>query len=103
MVFAGVLNMDREDTLFEFPDLPLDLRLAAILSLLSSSALRGATPNKTAALQMHLEAAAAAPETMAEPLREALAEVLGGWLQVHCHPASVPLAHCPVPAGGCLH
>ena len=41
MVFAGVLNMDREDTLFEFPDLPLDLRLAAILSLLSSSALRG--------------------------------------------------------------
>lgn len=88
---------------FDPPEMPLDLRLAAILNLLSSSALRGATATKTAALQMHLEAAAAAPEVMAEPLREALAEVLAGWLQVQCHPASVPLSHCPVASGSCLH
>ncbi|WP_371322678.1 hypothetical protein VX159_09645 [Dechloromonas sp. ZY10] len=87
----------------DLPEMPLDLRLAAILNLLSSSALRGATANKTAALQMHLEAAAAAPEAMAEPLREALAEVLAGWLQVRCHPASVPVSHCPMVPGNCLH
>lgn len=41
------------------PDaMPVDLRLAAIITLLSSSALRGTTPGKAAALRVHLEAAA---------------------------------------------
>lgn len=104
VAIPGVLIVAVGETLFEIPELPLDLRLAAILTLLSSSALRGATPNKTAALQMHLEAAAAAPEVMAEPLREALAGVLAGWLQVQCHPASVAFDHCPASSPGpCLH
>jgi hypothetical protein len=44
-------------------ELPLDLRLAAIITLLSSSALKGMTTGKTGALRHHLDAAVAEART----------------------------------------
>ncbi|MDR2625487.1 MAG: hypothetical protein LBC37_04065 [Zoogloeaceae bacterium] len=64
----------------EKDDLPLDLRLAAIVALLSSSALKGRTPGKTAALRQHLEAAVLAAENARhEPLANALRQALQDW------------------------
>ncbi|HEX6734681.1 MAG TPA: hypothetical protein VF096_07695 [Azonexus sp.] len=84
----------------ESDDIPLQLRLAAILTLLSSSALRGATANKTAALQLHLEAAVRAPDGLHPYLKDALQQSLAGWQKVDCHPASVPVDFCPLTAPG---
>lgn len=78
----------------------LELRLAAIITLLSSSALRGATANKTAALQSHLEAAAFAADELGPYLKDALEQTLAGWRSVHCHPASVPVDSCPLCISG---
>lgn len=72
----------------------LELRLAAIITLLSSSAMRGATANKTAALQAHLEAAASASDELGPYLKDALEQTLAGWQSVHCHPASAPFDTC---------
>ncbi|MDR2678783.1 MAG: hypothetical protein LBB51_05035 [Zoogloeaceae bacterium] len=64
----------------EKDELPLDLRLAAIVTLLSSSALKGRTPGKTAALRHHLEAAVLAAEGAChEHLANALYQVLQDW------------------------
>ncbi|NHC05865.1 hypothetical protein [Azonexus fungiphilus] len=80
--------------------MPLELRLAAVIHLLSSSALRGATFHKTEALRAHLRCVA--DEDGLNPyLRSTLQEVLGGWEAVHCHPASVPVDCYPLAAPGC--
>lgn len=76
-------------------DMPLDLRLAAIVTLLSASALRGPTLAKTAALRSHL-AAAMGDERLSPELRDALEQSLAGWRAVECHPASVGVPNCPL-------
>lgn len=79
--------------------MPFDLRLAAIVTLLSASALRGATANKTAALRAHL--AAAASDRQIHPLlRDSIEEALAGWRAVDCHPASVAVEFCPLTTPG---
>lgn len=80
--------------------MPLDLRLAAIITLLSSSALRGATANKTAALQFHLEAAAFGAEALGPHLKDAVEQTLAGWQKVHCHPKSIPFDNNPLTIPG---
>lgn len=84
----------------ETDEMSLDLRLAAIITLLSSSALRGATANKTAALQSHLEAAAVASEVLGPYLKDAVEQTLAGWQKVLCHPKSVPFDVCPLTVPG---
>jgi hypothetical protein len=72
------------------PDtMPTALRLAAIISLLSSSALRGATAGKSEALRTHLEAAAFAAEPLDPQLRTVLEDTLAEWLSTECHQNSV--------------
>ena len=83
----------------ETEDMPLDLRLAAIVTLLSASALRGPTLAKTAALRTHLFTALA-DETLAPQLRDALEQSLAGWRAVECHPASVSVSSCPLTVPG---
>jgi hypothetical protein len=79
--------------------MPLDLRLAAIVTLLSASALRGPTVNKTAALRAHL--AAAAGDSRINPhLKDSIEQALAGWQAVDCHPASVSIDCCPLTAPG---
>lgn len=80
-------------------DMPLDLRLAAIVTLLSASALRGPTVAKTSALRTHLGAALAAP-ALAPELRDAIEQSLAGWRAVECHPASVSVPQCPLTLPG---
>lgn len=80
----------------------LDLRLAAIITLLSSSALRGATANKTAALQSHLAAAVFAADALGPYLKDAVEQSLAGWQKVQCHPDSVPFDACPLTQPGQL-
>lgn len=79
--------------------MPFDLRLAAIVTLLSASALRGATVNKTAALRAHL-AAAASDSQISPQLRDSIEQALAGWQAVNCHPASVSIEFCPLTAPG---
>ena len=79
--------------------LPFALRLAAIIQLLSSSALRGTTFNKTEALCHHLRQAATA-EDIDPCLHSALREVLDSWQGVSCHPASIAVNHYPAIAPG---
>ncbi|CAL94989.1 hypothetical protein [Azoarcus olearius] len=82
----------------------LESRLAAIITLLSSSALRGATAAKTAALRAHLESARFAAADLPLPLRQALDQTLAGWEAVECHPASVSVdCRALVAAGPALH
>ena len=80
-------------------DMPVDLRLAAVIHLLSSSALRGATLNKTEALRAHLRGIAA-QDGLNPYLKSTLQEVLGGWEAVLCHPNSVPVDFYPLTAPG---
>ncbi len=85
----------------ESEEMPIALRLAAIVNLLSSSALRGATANKTEALRSHLQAAVDTPNL--DPyLKSALQEVLGGWQATHCHPNSISVDFYPLTVPGCL-
>jgi hypothetical protein len=62
-------------------EFPLDLRLAAIITLLSSSSLKGITAGKSAALRQHLDAAVV--ETMMRGchahLTSALQDVSQSW------------------------
>lgn len=81
-------------------DMSVDLRLAAIITLLSSSALRGATANKTKALCFHLAALADAQTTLSPYLKDALEQAFAGWKQVQCHAASVAVSGCPLTAPG---
>ena len=80
-------------------DMPLDLRIAAIVTLLSASALRGPTVAKTAALRSHLRAALA-DEALPGRLRDSIEQTLAGWLAVECHPASISVPLCPLTAPG---
>lgn len=68
----------------------IELRLAAIIMLLSSSALRGATALKTEALRHHLQFAATSGEPLEHNLQAALEHTLADWRNVECHPGSVP-------------
>ena len=74
------------DDRFDSDDMPPELRLAAIITLLSASALRGPTVAKTGALP---------PE-----LRDALEQALAGWRAVECHPASISVPLCPLTTPG---
>lgn len=80
--------------------MPVDLRLAAIIALLSSSALRGATPGKAAALRVHLEAAALAGDALDPHLRVALEDALAEWITIECHQKSVSVDFCALAASG---
>lgn len=76
--------------------MPDELRLAAIIALLSSSALRGATVGKVEALREHLEAAALSSATIDPRLRQVLEDVFAQWLSVDCHAQSVAVDQCPL-------
>ena len=84
---------------FEVDEMAMPLRLAAIVTLLSASALRGVTAAKTAALRGHLAAAASDPDIYPY-LHDAIEQALSGWRAVNCHPASVSVACCPVTLPG---
>jgi hypothetical protein len=88
-------------------DLSFELRLAAIVTLLSSSALKGVTVGKVSALLEHFEAAVQSVEQMPachQHLASALKNALRGWQGVCCHPASVPHeAGFAQSASRCLH
>lgn len=84
---------------YDTDDMPAALRLAAVVTLLSASALRGPTAAKTAALRNHLAAALADPG-LAPELRDALEQSLAGWRAVDCHPASVGVPLCPLTLPG---
>lgn len=79
--------------------MPFELRLAAVIHLLSSSALRGATFNKTEALRTHLRGVSEI-DGINPFLKNTLREVLGGWEAVRCHPASIPVDFSPVDRTG---
>ena len=83
-------------------DKPLttELRLAAIITLLSSSAIRGATPCKSHALRAHLEAAAFATESLHPQLRTALENTLAEWMTIECHQKSVAVDFCVLANSG---
>lgn len=83
----------------ENADMPCELRLAAVIHLLSSSALRGATFHKTEALRAHLRSVARC-EGLNPYLKSTLLEVLGGWEAVSCHPASIAVDSQPMAAPG---
>lgn len=87
------------DDCFTTDPMPSALHLAAIVTLLSASALRGPTVAKTAALRAHLGAVLSDAE-MAPELRDALEQALAGWRAVECHPASVNVPLCPLTAPG---
>lgn len=80
--------------------MPLELRLAAIITLLSSSAIRGATPCKSQALRAHLEAAALSALPLEAQLRIALENTLAEWLSIECHHKSVPVDVCALAHSG---
>ena len=88
----------------EIDSMPSELHLAAIIALLSSSALRGTTASKAAALRAHLEAAAFSRETIAPQLRNALENALAEWLTTDCHEQSVAVDSCvPLTPSRALH
>lgn len=97
---AFLLASARRKMNVETEEMSLELRLAAIVTLLSSSALRGATANKTVALQSHLAAASQAADLLGPYLKEALEQSLAGWQKVKCHPDSVPFDACPLTVPG---
>ena len=84
--------------------LPTELRLAAIITLLSSAALCGATAGKVEALRDHLEALALSPEALDPRLRQALEDAFAHWLAVDCHAQSVAVDDAPLaPTSRLLH
>lgn len=84
--------------------MPTELRLAAIITLLSSSAVHGVTGCKAEALRAHLEAAALSSEALNPHLRNALEDALAEWISIECHQKSVPVDFCALAiAGRALH
>lgn len=79
--------------LVEADAMPSELRLAAIIVLLSSSALHGASAGKVLALREHL--AAAAREALDPQLRQALEDVFAQWLAVDCEAPSAVVDYRP--------
>lgn len=84
----------------ETDTMPTELRLAAIIALLSSSALRGATAGKAEALREHLEAAALSSGVLDPHLRNAHEDALAEWLTVERHEKSVAVPFCAMAARG---
>lgn len=80
-------------------EMPIELRLAAIVTLLSACALRGTTANKAAALRLHLEAALHVPGVDGH-LHDAIEQALRGWEAIECHPASISIDFCPLTVPG---
>jgi|APMI01.1.fsa_nt_gi hypothetical protein len=76
-----------------------ELRLAAIVTLLSACALRGTTANKAAALRVHLEAATRT-DGLGERLCDAIEQALRGWEAIECHPESISVHFCPLTVPG---
>lgn len=68
---------------------PPEMQLAAVLYLISSSALRGTSEAKTRALLGHLRLLAAEP-ALDPVLRETVAELLGIWESMPLRPVSAP-------------
>ena len=83
-------------------NMPIQLQLAAIISLLSSSALRGTTAGKNFALCMHLDGLLRHQQGLDPDLQKILEEVLAEWKVAlhlscpvhyfHSHPAD-PMRH----------
>ncbi len=77
------------------------LRLAAILALLSSSALRGTTASKNTALCIHLDTLLRQDEALDPNLKKTLEKALSEWkltLHFHCSPTREPHpTHAAVP------
>ncbi len=87
----------------ETADMPVELRLAAIIHLLSSSAMRGATANKTSALRAHLRRIVI-EDGLNPYLKSTVLEVLACWEAVQCHPESTAVEAYPITASSCqLH
>ncbi|MDR0700898.1 MAG: hypothetical protein LBF61_00570 [Azoarcus sp.] len=86
-------------------ELPLDLRLAAIITLLSSSALKGVTAGKSAALQHHLDTAVAEAERQGRHahLMSALRSASQNWQALHRHSVSMAWESFPRPRASLLH
>lgn len=77
--------------------IPVEVRLAAVISLLSTFTVRGVTPCKALALRAHLEALVLADNAFIHPhLQRALEDALAEWLSIECHPASMPVDCCPL-------
>lgn len=79
--------------------MPIELRLAAIIALLSSSALRGATVGKVEVLRGHLEAAAL--EVLMRSIRACagcLRTPLRNGSRFDYYAQSVAVDHCPLAA-----
>jgi hypothetical protein len=76
----------------------VELRLAAIIALLSSSAIRGTTAGKVCALRQHLEAAATGGAALDPHLRGALEDALAQWSSVDCQEPAVAIDYYPLPA-----
>ena len=78
-----------------------ELRIAAIISLLSSSALRGTTASKSAALCMHLDTLLRQGVPIEPSLRKTLETALDEWkltLHFHCTPSrDAPPRHAAAP------
>lgn len=75
--------------------IPVEVRLAAVISLLSSFTVSGVTPCKAAALRAHLEALVLGDNAFIHPrLQHALEDALAEWLSIECHPASMPVDCC---------
>lgn len=70
-------------SLLEPETMPLESHLAAIVILLSASALRGPSSVKAAALCAHLEVAVR-EERLDPHLRAAIEQVLTAWRSLHC-------------------
>jgi len=80
------------------------LRLAAIVALLSSSALRGTTASKNAALCMHLETLLRQKEALDPNLRKTLEQTLAEWkITTHIHSCPTRVAQDNYAAMPVLH
>lgn len=92
--------MDRETE-----ELPLALRLATIITLLSSSALKGVTAEKFAALRHHLDAAVMEAERQGchAHLASALQSASQSWQNLRKLPASAARESYPWPHSSLLH
>jgi len=84
--------------------MPIEHRLAVIVTLLSSSALHGVTACRAGALRAHLEAVALTDEALNPHLRHALEDALAEWISVECHQSSISVDFCALTiAGQALH
>ncbi|WP_319238513.1 hypothetical protein [uncultured Propionivibrio sp.] len=70
--------------------MPIELRLAAIIALLSSFSICGVTTGKASALLAHLEALVLSDtDAISASLRQTLEDTLAEWLTIECHPESI--------------